>query len=197
MTGRAGRRGMDRIGFVLTVPGKFMDIRQIARLITASPSDVHSRIRVNFPMTLNLLLSHTPKRPPGAFDPENPLIFSIGPLAGLKVHGSSRYGVYTRSPQTEIYSESYSGGKVALSMAQCGVDAFLLKGACPSPVFLEVTDQRVIFHEAGDLWGLETYEAEEKVSEARDHYSHISNSFSYRVTKPLRTVRGYMKKGTE
>ena len=110
-----------------------------------------------------LLLSHTPKRPPGAFDPENPLIFSIGPLAGLKVHGSSRYGVYTRSPQTGIYSESYSGGKVALSMAQCGVDAFLLKGACPSPVFLEITDQGVIFHEAGNLWGMDTYEAEEKM----------------------------------
>jgi superfamily II RNA helicase len=62
MTGRAGRRGMDRIGFVLTVPGKFMDIWQIARLITAPPSDVHSRIRINFPMTLNLLLSHTPEQ---------------------------------------------------------------------------------------------------------------------------------------
>lgn len=60
MTGRAGRRGMDRIGFVLTVPGKYMDIWQIARLISAPPSDVHSRIRINFPMTLNLLLSHTP-----------------------------------------------------------------------------------------------------------------------------------------
>ncbi len=62
MTGRAGRRGMDRIGFVLTVPGKFMDTWQIARLITAPPSDVHSRIRINFPMTLNLLLSHTPEQ---------------------------------------------------------------------------------------------------------------------------------------
>ncbi len=60
MTGRAGRRGMDRIGFVLMVPGKFMDIWQVARLITAPPTDVHSRIRINFPMTLNLLVSHSP-----------------------------------------------------------------------------------------------------------------------------------------
>ncbi len=62
MTGRAGRRGMDRIGFVLMVPGKFMDIWQVARLITAPPTDVHSRIRINFPMTLNLLLSHSPEQ---------------------------------------------------------------------------------------------------------------------------------------
>jgi len=110
----------------------------------------------------HLLLSHTPDRPVEAFDPRNPIIFTIGPLAGLKVHGSSRYGVYTRSPQTGIYSESYSGGKVALSMAQCGVDAFLLQGAS-DPVFLEITDQGVIFHDAGELWGKETYEAEERM----------------------------------
>jgi len=60
MTGRAGRRGMDHIGFAVTVPGKFMDIRRIAKLITSLPSDVSSQIKINFSMALNLLLSHTP-----------------------------------------------------------------------------------------------------------------------------------------
>jgi ATP-dependent RNA helicase HelY len=60
MTGRAGRRGKDRIGFALVVPGKYMDVRQVARLFIAPPADVHSQIRINFSMTLNLLLSHTP-----------------------------------------------------------------------------------------------------------------------------------------
>jgi superfamily II RNA helicase len=60
MTGRAGRRGVDRIGFALAVPGKFLDIRLTSRLLASSPSDVDSQIRINFSMTLNLLLSHTP-----------------------------------------------------------------------------------------------------------------------------------------
>jgi ATP-dependent RNA helicase HelY len=60
MTGRAGRRGMDHIGFAVTVPGKFMDIRRIAKLMTSPPSDVASQIKINFSMALNLLLSHTP-----------------------------------------------------------------------------------------------------------------------------------------
>lgn len=60
MTGRAGRRGKDRIGFALVVPGKHMDVRQVARLFTAPAADVHSQIRINFSMALNLLLSHTP-----------------------------------------------------------------------------------------------------------------------------------------
>ena len=59
-TGRAGRRGMDNIGFALILPGKFMDIRLIANLTTSSPSDVLSQIRINFSMVLNLLLSYSP-----------------------------------------------------------------------------------------------------------------------------------------
>ncbi len=59
MTGRAGRRGMDRIGFALAIPGKFMDIRLVAKLIMSAPSQVTSQIKINFSMVLNLLLSHT------------------------------------------------------------------------------------------------------------------------------------------
>ena len=62
MTGRAGRRGMDRIGFALAVPGKFLDVQRVARLFTASPAAVTSKIQINFSMVLNLLLSHTPRQ---------------------------------------------------------------------------------------------------------------------------------------
>ncbi len=60
MTGRAGRRGMDNIGFALLVPDKFMDISFMAGLLHAPPSEVVSQIKINFSMVLNLLLSHTP-----------------------------------------------------------------------------------------------------------------------------------------
>ena len=62
MTGRAGRRGMDHIGFAVAIPGKFMDIRLTAKLMTSPPSDVSSQIKINFSMVLNLLLSHTPEQ---------------------------------------------------------------------------------------------------------------------------------------
>ena len=60
MTGRAGRRGMDKIGFAVAIPGKFMDLRLAVKLINSPPSDVISQIKINFSMVLNLLLSHTP-----------------------------------------------------------------------------------------------------------------------------------------
>jgi len=62
MTGRAGRRGADKIGFALTIPGKFMDVRLFAKLNDSPPSDVLSQIKINFSMTLNLLLSHNPEQ---------------------------------------------------------------------------------------------------------------------------------------
>ncbi|WP_022669020.1 DEAD/DEAH box helicase [Desulfospira joergensenii] len=60
MAGRAGRRGKDNIGFAIALPGKFMDIKYLARLVHAPSLDVDSQIKINFSMVLNLLLSHTP-----------------------------------------------------------------------------------------------------------------------------------------
>ena len=60
MSGRAGRRGMDNIGFCIMLPGKFMDLNYVAKLISSPPLDIESQININFSMVLNLLLSHTP-----------------------------------------------------------------------------------------------------------------------------------------
>ena len=60
MTGRAGRRGMDRIGFAVAIPGKFMNARLIAKQAVSPPTRVQSQIKINFSMILNLLLSHSP-----------------------------------------------------------------------------------------------------------------------------------------
>jgi len=61
MTGRAGRRGMDNIGFAMVIPGRFLDTPLIATLLRSPPEDVLSQIRIDFSMVLNLLLSHNPE----------------------------------------------------------------------------------------------------------------------------------------
>ena len=60
MSGRAGRRGMDNIGFCIVMPGKFMDLNHMVKLMNSPPLDIESQITINFSMVLNLLLSHTP-----------------------------------------------------------------------------------------------------------------------------------------
>ena len=109
-----------------------------------------------------LLFKENPARV-DPFSPENRLIFTLGPLADTPFYGSSRYAVFTKSPQTGIYSESYSGGKITFALSRTGYDAIIIEGISEHPVFLEISDKGVVFHEASDLWGKETYEAEESI----------------------------------
>jgi len=61
MIGRAGRRGKDRVGFALVIPGPFLDPKLIHRRLRSPPDVIESQIRINFSMVLNLLQSHSPE----------------------------------------------------------------------------------------------------------------------------------------
>ncbi len=61
MTGRAGRRGMDKVGFVVVLPGPYQDPHLIIDLLHSTPDPVNSQIHITFSMVLNLLLSHRPE----------------------------------------------------------------------------------------------------------------------------------------
>ena len=112
--------------------------------------------------------------PPGV-DPlsaENNLIFATGPLGGSTIWGSCRYGVYTKSPLTGLYAESYSGGRTPDAIDATGFDAIVIQGQCEEPAVLTVHPEGVDFHPAGELWGQETYGAEDAIKErfAREEY---------------------------
>ncbi len=103
---------------------------------------------------------------PAGVDPlvaDNHLIIAVGPVTDSPIYGSCRHGIFTKSPQTGLYAESYSGGKAAESISRTGYDAILIRGVSREPVFLEINDETVHFHPARDLWGLDTYAAEDEV----------------------------------
>ncbi len=94
--------------------------------------------------------------------PDNPLIFATGPLCGGSAWGASRYGVYTKSPLTGFYAESYSGGRCPEAVDAAGFDAVVLTGQADSPVALTVHPGGCVFHDASEVWGMECYQAEEE-----------------------------------
>jgi ATP-dependent RNA helicase HelY len=55
MTGRAGRRGKDNVGFVILVPGQFQNPNKIAELLKAPPDALESQFRATYTSLLNLL----------------------------------------------------------------------------------------------------------------------------------------------
>ena len=55
MTGRAGRRGRDDVGFVVLAPGQFQNPKKIAELLKSPPDALESRFRATYTSLLNLL----------------------------------------------------------------------------------------------------------------------------------------------
>jgi superfamily II RNA helicase len=55
MTGRAGRRGRDRVGFVVAAPGLHQNPQKLATLLHAPPDPLQSRFRATYTTLLNLL----------------------------------------------------------------------------------------------------------------------------------------------
>ncbi|MEA1967447.1 MAG: aldehyde ferredoxin oxidoreductase family protein [Thermodesulfobacteriota bacterium] len=112
----------------------------------------------------HLLLKHNPPNI-DALSPENNFIIGLGPVTDSAVYGSCRYSLITKSPLTGFYGESYSGGKAAATISRAGYDFIIIQGAAKTPIWLEISDKEVIFHNAEDLWGKETYETEDLVKD--------------------------------
>lgn len=55
MTGRAGRRGRDRVGFIVAAPGQHQDPERIAELLESPPDPLQSQFRATYSTLLNLL----------------------------------------------------------------------------------------------------------------------------------------------
>jgi ATP-dependent RNA helicase HelY len=55
MTGRAGRRGRDRVGFVVAAPGMHQEPQRLASLLQSPPDPLESQFRATYTTLLNLL----------------------------------------------------------------------------------------------------------------------------------------------
>ena len=105
--------------------------------------------------------------------PENIFIIAVGPVTGTKVWSQSRFGVYTKSPATGGYGESYCGGSLAMKIKACGADAVLLKGACQSLKYLYINNGRVEFRDASPIQGADTHTAEKFILNPRKGHAVI------------------------
>lgn len=153
--------------------GKYLCIELTNRTFTIKPIAEQVLVRYLGGKGLAAYLL-TELNPPGV-DPlaaENTLIFATGPLGNSMIWGSCRYGVYTKSPLTGLFAESYCGGKTPDAIDTAGFDAVVIQGCAAEPTVLVVHPEGADFHLADDIWGMETYAAEDAVRErfARPEY---------------------------
>jgi len=100
-----------------------------------------------------------------SLSPDNVFIIAVGPITGTKMWSHSRAAVYSKSPQTNGYGESYCGGTIAPKIKGCGVDAIIIKGKCKTLKFLTVDENKVEFKEAKEIKLAKTQKAEKYILE--------------------------------
>jgi aldehyde:ferredoxin oxidoreductase len=85
---------------------------------------------------------------------DNQLIFIAGPLAGTNAQSFGRYNVFFKSPLTNTYFSSSSGGHFAQELKFAGFDVVIIEGKSNRPVYLWIHDGSYELRKASYLWGL-------------------------------------------
>jgi aldehyde:ferredoxin oxidoreductase len=88
-----------------------------------------------------------------AFDPSAPIIFAVGPLTGVLPLASKTCAMF-KSPHTGDLGESHAGGRSAIAIRMAGYGAIVVKGKSEIPIYLSISNGKVLFKNATTLWGM-------------------------------------------
>ncbi len=98
-----------------------------------------------------------------AFDPANPLIFSMGPLTGTAMPSSGRTDVTALSPMSNLRAKSNFGGYWGPEVKYAGFDHIVITGKSEKPCYLWIHDGKAEVRDATHIWGQDTFETQRTI----------------------------------
>lgn len=103
--------------------------------------------------------------------PDNIFVWAIGPFPGTILPTSSKYGVFAKSPLTNMFGMAISSGSVGAQARRAGVNMIVFKGKAPEPtVFVVDDDDRYCMPCENLVWGKGCWDTEEILREEfQDH----------------------------
>ena len=96
---------------------------------------------------------------------DNVLIFTNGPLTATGYQTSNRFSVTTKSPLTGTVLDANSGGFWGMQFKKAGYDVLIIRGKSKTPVWLEIINSEITFHDAADLWGMRVFAVTKKLGQ--------------------------------
>ena len=90
-------------------------------------------------------------------DPDQPLIFAIGPLTGYFPLMSKTVCAF-KSPYHDQYAESHAGGRSALALRFADLDALVVVGMAATPSCIAVGSRDLVIKELPFVWGKDVFE---------------------------------------
>jgi aldehyde:ferredoxin oxidoreductase len=105
------------------------------------------------------------------FDPDNPLIFTTGPLSGtMGPTAGNGYAVVSKSPATGGVGESKAHGFFGPDLKRAGYDAVIITGKADNLSYLWIDDDKVQLMNAEHMKGKSPYETDMTIREELDDY---------------------------
>lgn len=98
-----------------------------------------------------------------ALDPENRIIFALGPFQATKTTGSAKFSIVSRSPVTGIFGETAAGANWAVELKNAGFDALIVQGKAENPVYLSISNDKAEIRDASNMWGKDAFEATDEI----------------------------------
>ncbi len=116
--------------------------------------------------------------PPGtkAWDPENRLIFGVGPLVGTGAPCTGRVSITSLWPvhANELPASGHMGGHWGPELKYAGWDSIIIQGKAATPVWIKIVDSKVTIEDASRLWGNGIYRATAEISTIMGSDCHVA-----------------------
>ncbi|MDY0045664.1 MAG: aldehyde ferredoxin oxidoreductase N-terminal domain-containing protein [Syntrophales bacterium] len=110
-----------------------------------------------------------------AFDDENILAFSTGPLTGTLFGNKANVSSRTPEQPNNPFVHTGMGGQLPSEIRFAGYDHILIKGKSEYPVYVFIYNDDVSFVDARHLWGLDVYQTQETIKkELKDPDAHVA-----------------------
>jgi aldehyde:ferredoxin oxidoreductase len=90
------------------------------------------------------------------FEPENKIVYGVGPLAGTGAPCNGRTAITTLWPicwPKPLVASGHMGGHFAAELKYAGYDAIIIEGKADRPVWLSIHDGKAEIKDARSLWG--------------------------------------------
>ncbi|KJS22405.1 MAG: hypothetical protein VR72_06120 [Clostridiaceae bacterium BRH_c20a] len=94
---------------------------------------------------------------------DNKLIFFTGPLTGTIFPSAPKVGIFSKSPLTKGFMDSYAGGHLGAELKFSGYDGLIIEGKSEKPVYLWINDGCAELRDASDYWGKTTTATREAI----------------------------------
>ncbi|HGJ67385.1 TPA: aldehyde ferredoxin oxidoreductase [bacterium] len=122
---------------------------------------------------------------------DNVIIMMTGPFTGTGIYSCQKYEWVSKSPLTNIYLCSNSGGKLGVNLKRSGYDGIIIKGKADGPKYIYIDGDNVEIRDASFVWGKMVSEVQNSIKEKSGADTVVCTGLSADLPNPVKFAGVY------